>query len=305
MQSNNKALIRLPIVVVLILTSVLQLRADERDAKNLEIERRVEEELARRQKTQGVSGSLANIYGFYSDYLIGQPKNIEQAINNQENIAAGRSFGSVGTVIGGLLYTGTLKDRKTIPPAKTFNRVGKGMVLLGVPFTIWGIHRGIRDAQLLNWDKTLSNSHANQDYVAKLPSGLETKKQNELKRDISARWNLNKLFAKYGDAQQAILFENFYELAQKEVSEYLKDLPMESRKKEQLISEIAAERAMRRYLSLEASPEIQADIQKWLDLNAESVKDVARKAIASSEVLKPHVQSGTAVTPAQTHTDRK
>lgn len=307
MKNLTKTFAVISLISNLTLVQIPQLRAAEPEdvAMKAEIERRVNEELAKRQKTEGASALLTNIYAYYSDNLIGQSKNLNEVSEKDKDTKWAVGGGAVGTGFAGVFYAVTLGERANDPGVKGFRRASKGLALVSIPLTIWGIHRGIKDAPLMKTKQVLVDSRVSDEYYKKLPQATAGKKWTELKRDITAGWNLDKLFSKYGDEQQAMLFETLYEKAKQEVLDYLKDIPMDKDPKDKFVSEIAAERAMRRYLSLEASPDTQKDIQKWLDLNAESMKDLAKKVTASSEVLKPHAQSGTAGMPAESHTDGK
>lgn len=289
-------LITITILSSFAFTPLIRLQATEKDdaAIAAEVERRVNEELAKRQKSNGPSATITSIYKLYLDNFIGQSKNLGEAETTSVGTDLATGGGAVGTLIGGAVYaTGKISKDKPL------KRTGKVIALASLPFAIWGIHRRINDAALLGVHDKLTKAPVSQEFYKKLSATLDQKKWKELRRDITAGWNLDKLFKKYADEEQAIIFASFYGKAKIEAEDFLKDVPMimMSASKDSLIAEIASERAVRRYLSLEAEPEIQKDIQKWLDLNAGSIKDLARMLTAGPDQAtahdsKPEVQPG-------------
>lgn len=266
------------------------------EAVKAEVERRVNEELQKRQKSQSPGSLLANIYDLYSENLIGQSKNLKEAQENRVHTINATATGTMVGVFGGVIYIAGKSGRDT-----GVKNVGKAVALVGVPLAIWGINRQINDAALLKTNDSLVRARVTREFFKRFSRPGDEKKWMELKRDITAGWNLDKLLKKYGDEEQAIIFANFYEKARTEAGELLKDISMESSNKDSLIAEIAAERAIRRYLSLEADPETQKDIQKWLDLNTESIKETTRKVAAVQTPTTAHSAKAGAAASAETH----
>lgn len=301
MKSFREALLTFPLLLTFILTPALPLRAEEKEdsAKNAEIERRVNEELEKRQKSESASALLLRIYGYYSDNFIGQSTNLYEAEQMKGRAEADMLLGPVGIVVSGTAYGVGKADNH-----KGLKRFGKALGAASTALTVWGLHRNARESALVDSGAKFSKLNGKDSpFTGNLTTEERKTKMAALKRDINSGWNLERLLKKYSNSEQSIIYSNIYSNTHQEVEDILKGAGLKDTGT--LSSNLAGERAVRRYLSLEAEPEVQKDIQKWLDLNAESIKDVARRITATEQLPTLHVSKSAIDSIPEAHTQEK